>query len=66
MPIKSLTFVSSNEEKYREIRGALSGCGVTVTRAALDGPGLVSELGQELVSLLDLFNGQSRHVVCLS
>lgn len=42
MPIESLTFVSSNEEKYREIRGALSGCGVTVARIALDLPEIQS------------------------
>jgi len=42
MPIKSLTFVSSNEEKYREMRGALAGCGVAVTRVALDLPEIQS------------------------
>lgn len=42
MPIESLTFVSSNEEKYREIREALTGCGVTVARVALDLPEIQS------------------------
>ena len=38
----TLTFVSSNEEKYREIRGALAGCGVQVTRVVLDLPEIQS------------------------
>jgi non-canonical purine NTP pyrophosphatase (RdgB/HAM1 family) len=42
MPIESLTFVSSNEEKNREIRGALAGCGVAVARVALDLPEIQS------------------------
>jgi non-canonical purine NTP pyrophosphatase (RdgB/HAM1 family) len=38
MPDKKLYFVSSNEEKYREIRGALAGDGFAVERVALDLP----------------------------
>lgn len=35
-------FVSSNEEKYREIRGALAGCGVPIERVNLDLPEIQS------------------------
>ncbi len=38
MPLTHLYFVSSNQEKYREIHGALSQCGVTVERIDLDVP----------------------------
>ncbi|NDJ77797.1 MAG: non-canonical purine NTP pyrophosphatase [Chloroflexi bacterium] len=37
-----LTFVSSNEEKYREIRQALAACPVEVQRASLDLPEIQS------------------------
>jgi non-canonical purine NTP pyrophosphatase (RdgB/HAM1 family) len=42
MPITSLTFVSSNEEKYREIRDGLAACGVATERVALDVPEIQS------------------------
>ncbi|MBN1681428.1 MAG: non-canonical purine NTP pyrophosphatase [Anaerolineae bacterium] len=42
MPESTLYFVSSNEEKYREIRGALESCPVSVERIALDLPEIQS------------------------
>ncbi len=39
---ETLYFVSSNEEKYREIRGALATCHVVVERIALDLPEIQS------------------------
>jgi non-canonical purine NTP pyrophosphatase (RdgB/HAM1 family) len=42
MQLKKLYFVSSNEEKYREIRGTLAGCSVEVERIALDLPEIQS------------------------
>jgi XTP/dITP diphosphohydrolase len=37
-----LYFVSSNDEKYREIRGALADCGLELERVALDLPEIQS------------------------
>ncbi len=38
MDPRQLVFVSSNEEKFREIRGALESCGVAIRRAGLEVP----------------------------
>lgn len=40
--MKKLYFVSSNEEKYREIQGALVECGIEIERVALDLPEIQS------------------------
>lgn len=40
--LKKLVFVSSNQEKFREIRGALADCGVEIERIALDLPEIQS------------------------
>jgi XTP/dITP diphosphohydrolase len=40
--MQRLYFVSSNEEKYREIRGALADCAVEIERVALDLPEIQS------------------------
>lgn len=42
MTQRSLIFVSSNEEKYREIRGAVAASGVALERAAVDVPEIQS------------------------
>lgn len=42
MPDPKLYFVSSNEEKYREIRGALESCPVDAERVVLDLPEIQS------------------------
>lgn len=42
MSITKVTFVSSNEEKYREIRDGLLSCGVETERVALDVPEIQS------------------------
>lgn len=42
MPITRLAFVSSNEEKFREIRDSLASCGVETKRVALDVPEIQS------------------------
>ena len=42
MPITRLAFVSSNEEKFREIRDGLASCGIETERVALDVPEIQS------------------------
>jgi non-canonical purine NTP pyrophosphatase (RdgB/HAM1 family) len=42
MSVRKIYFVSSNEEKYREIQGALADSGVLIERLALDLPEIQS------------------------